>query len=250
MPRKDPNTLPAVAGTVERLVPGPKGEAEGLVLTDPAGRSRLVRFPPHLAREVEALVRPGEFVAVRGENEGEAGPIAAAALTAADGRAVVDRGPKAHGKPPKHERPAPQRREDALVAGRVRLTLTAPKGEPHGAILEDGTVVRLGPKEAERFADLLRPGARLAARGPAIGTAHGTVLEAEELGPDPEGPAAGEAAEATARRRRARGTAGLTPTGRLWRSAPWTRRSDRSTSSTSSWPTCGTGSGPTSPSTS
>src|SRR5438128_11472003 len=61
MPRKDPNTLPAVAGTVERLVPGPKGEAEGLVLTDPAGRSRLVRFPPHLARKVEALVRPGEF---------------------------------------------------------------------------------------------------------------------------------------------------------------------------------------------
>jgi hypothetical protein len=184
MPRKDPNTLPAVAGTVERLVPGPKGEAEGLVLTDPAGRSRLVRFPPHLAREVEALVRPGEFVAVRGETAGEAGPIAAAALTAADGRAVVDRGPKAHGKPPKHERPAPQRREDALVAGRVRLTLTAPKAEPRGAILADGTVVRLGPKEAERFADLLRPGARLAARGRAIGTAHGTVLEAEELGPD------------------------------------------------------------------
>src|SRR3954452_20221095 len=107
MPRKDPNTLPTVAGTVERLVPGPKGEAEGLVLTDPAGRSRLVRFPPHLAREVEVLVRPGDFVAARGEPGGKGGPSAAGALTAADGRAVVDRAPKAHGKPPKHERPAP-----------------------------------------------------------------------------------------------------------------------------------------------
>ena len=186
MPHQDPNTLPATAGTVERLVPGPKGEVEGLVLTDPEGRSRLVRFPPHLAREVEALVGPGAFVSVRGETAGEAGPIAAAALTAADGRAVVDRGPKAHAGPPRQGRPAPRRREDAEVTARVRLTLTAPKGEPHGAILEDGTVVRLGPKEAERFADLLRPGARLAARGPAIGTAHGTVLEAEGLGPDPE----------------------------------------------------------------
>ena len=34
-------------------------------------------------------------------------------------------------------------------------------------------------------------------------------MEAEELGPDTEEPAAGEAAEATARRGRARGTAGL-----------------------------------------
>src|SRR3954452_9832551 len=110
MPRKDPNTLPAVAGPVAHLVPGPKGEAEGLGLTDPAGRSRLVRFPPPLAREVEALVCPGGFLAGGGDTEGVSGPIAAAALTAADGRAVVDRGPKAHGRPPKHERPAPQRR--------------------------------------------------------------------------------------------------------------------------------------------
>src|SRR3954454_15052329 len=123
MPRKDPNTLPAVAGTVERLVPGPKGEAEGRVLTDPAGRSRLVRFPPHLAREVEVLVRPGEFVAVRGETDGKAGATAGAALTPAEPRPAAPRRRRARGGCPGAE--GARKAAEARAAGPA-----APGGHP------------------------------------------------------------------------------------------------------------------------
>jgi hypothetical protein len=45
------------------------------------------------------------------------------------------------------------------------MSLFGPKGELRGALLEDGNLVRLGPKEANHVANLLRPRAALAAGG-------------------------------------------------------------------------------------
>ena len=47
-------------------------------------------------------------------------------------------------------------REKMEAEGRVRLSLFGPKGELRGALLADGTVVRLGPKEAEHVAKLVK----------------------------------------------------------------------------------------------
>ena len=55
-----------------------------------------------------------------------------------------------------------------------------------GALLSDGTVLRIGPKEAEQFAALLAPGAKLAARGDGLTTKHGRVIHTLEIGPDPD----------------------------------------------------------------
>jgi hypothetical protein len=66
----------------------------------------------------------------------------------------------------------------------VRLSLYAPKGELRGAILEDGSIVRIAPKEADRFAELLQPGASLAVRGEGIETPYGRVVESREIGSD------------------------------------------------------------------
>jgi hypothetical protein len=63
------------------------------------------------------------------------------------------------------------------------MTLHGPHGEVNGALLEDGTVLRLPPPEADRFADLLQPGEALVAEGDGLANILGKVLEVRQLGP-------------------------------------------------------------------
>jgi hypothetical protein len=53
-----------------------------------------------------------------------------------------------------------------------------------GALLQDGTVIRIGAKEAASIPELLCPGASVAVRGEGLRTKHGRVIAAEEIGPD------------------------------------------------------------------
>jgi hypothetical protein len=57
------------------------------------------------------------------------------------------------------------KRQKLDTRGTVRLSLFDPKGRLRGALLDDGTVLRVDPKEAARFADLLEPAAAIEARG-------------------------------------------------------------------------------------
>jgi len=87
---------------------------------------------------------------------------------------------------PDHAREHPKVKHEPMRAdGTVQLSLFGPKGELRGALLSDGTVLRVGPKEAERVAALLAPGAKLTARGDGVQTRYGRVSHAFELGPDP-----------------------------------------------------------------
>jgi hypothetical protein len=65
------------------------------------------------------------------------------------------------------------------------MSLFGPKGELRGALLENGDVIRVGPKEAARIDTLLRPGSPLAACGEGLESAHGRVVSAAEIGLDP-----------------------------------------------------------------
>jgi hypothetical protein len=69
------------------------------------------------------------------------------------------------------------------VSGTVTRVLTGPRGEANGVLLDDGTVVRFPPHVGEAFADLVRPGARLAAQGYGSSGPAGTAIEAVALGP-------------------------------------------------------------------
>ena len=62
------------------------------------------------------------------------------------------------------------------------MTLHGPRGEVNGALLDDGTILRLPPPEAYRFAALLQPGQLLIAEGIGITNAIGRVIEVQELG--------------------------------------------------------------------
>jgi hypothetical protein len=175
----DPDSLPETSGTLERFVLNGHGEIDGLVIANGSDDATLVHVPPHLGAEIEAAFHPGEAVRVRGVRPRGTRMIAAVALFSADGRAVVDQGPHGRKKHPK----APCQPKSA-VAGVVRLSLHAPKGELRGALLQDGSVVRIGAKEAQRFAELFQPGAAVAVRGDGLETPYGRVVEGREIGSD------------------------------------------------------------------
>src|SRR5206468_2018937 len=110
--------------------------------------------------------------------------VQAASITdEATGRTVVDDGPPgsrrgSEGRPPSAVSPG----SPAAVQGRVRMSLHGPQGDVNGALLDDGTVLRLPPPEADRFATLLRPGQALVAAGTEVVTVIGKVLEVQQIG--------------------------------------------------------------------
>jgi hypothetical protein len=81
--------------------------------------------------------------------------------------------------------PGPRDAQQALSAmGRIKAQLHGPRGELNGALLEDGTIVRLPPPDAERLASTLAPGAAITVQGDGFGGPLGRVIEARSIGPD------------------------------------------------------------------
>jgi hypothetical protein len=171
-PAFDTAQFPETHGIVQRYTLSPRGDVEGLILRD----GTQVQFPPHLGSQLVFAARPGEAVTVRGLRALSAPMVAAVWLrNDATGSEVVDAGGPPH------------RQEASLeAAGQVQTVLRGRQGEVNGAILADGTTVRLPPDRAERFAELLRPGATLAVRGQGRSTVFGTVIEAQAIGPNPQ----------------------------------------------------------------
>jgi len=178
----DHDFLPDIGGAVERFIVNRHGDVDGLILMYEPDRFLFVHLPPHLGPEITSAVAQGDAVRVRGLRPRGADMVAAVAVIASDGRLILDKGPddKNERKPqPRHEKV-----KKVEVEGVVRMSLFGPKGELRGALLEDGNLVRLDPKEAARVANLLRPGAALAARGEGFEFAHRNVVAAGEIGPD------------------------------------------------------------------
>jgi hypothetical protein len=184
----DAAQLPETKGTVRQYTLTPRGDVDGFILTD----GTEVKVPKHLSTQLVYAVRPGDAVTVRGLKAFALPLIDAGTITNdATGAMIVDNGP-----------PGPDRWGSATtIAGKVSATLHGPRGEVNGAILENGTILRLGPREAAYQSALLQPGQTLAARGVSTTTVLGTVMEVEaigaspnqlmEIGPPPGGPGRG-----------------------------------------------------------
>jgi len=175
----DPDHLPQTVGNVVQFTQNPKGELDGLILD----RDRQVHFPPHLGRKVAKTIAIGDKIHVRGIRPRGATVIAAVSLGKSHGTEIIDNGPDAE----KQRKPPRSKSSATKISGNVRLPLHGPMGELWGALLEDGTVVRLGPKEARQKAKQLTLGARFAAQGTAMETEHGRVVV---IGPAHHAPAA------------------------------------------------------------
>jgi hypothetical protein len=177
-PVYDPSGLPVTKGTVARYSLTPRGDVDGLILGD----GTEVHLPPHLGTQLVYAVRPGDAVTVRGLRALRLPLVSALSVTNdATGATVVDNGPP---PPPGKRGPREAAGASELSAqGRVQAVLHGPRGEANGALLDDGTELRLPPPEAERLADLLAPGKTLAARGPGLSSPLGTVIEVRRIGP-------------------------------------------------------------------
>lgn len=173
-PFYDLQQLPATRGTVFRYTLTPRGDADGLILAD----GTEVHFPPHLSTQLVYAIKPGDAVTVRGLKALNSPLIAAIAITnVATSNTVVDSGP---GEGPG---PGPRGARQAMsLQGQVQMSLHGPRGELDGAMLEDGTILRLPPPEAERFTVLLMPGQTIAAQGEGLTTAMGRVVEVQAIG--------------------------------------------------------------------
>jgi len=169
----DPDALPETTGAINAVIHDAQGQVDGLVLDG----DRFVHVPPHMAQALGARrLRPGVAVSVRGVKPRRADMVVAVSLCV-DGRCVEDDedGPEAHEPPP------PPATLPADIVGEVRLTLHAPRGEVCGALLEDGTVVRVWPRHNEALAEYFEPGRRIEVWGPAFRKAGARVVDVDHV---------------------------------------------------------------------
>src|SRR5260370_21410154 len=177
-PLYDPQQLPTQRGQVQQFTLTPRGDIDGLILTD----GTEVKTPPHLSTEMAYSVKPGDTVTIHGLHAAALPLVQAVSITdEATGRTVVDIGPPGPGRAP-GAGPAAPIPDLTQVQGRVRMALHGPRGDVNRALLEDGTVLRLPPPEAERFSTLLQPGQNLVAEGAVLANSIGKVLEVRQLG--------------------------------------------------------------------
>jgi hypothetical protein len=185
-PVYNPDQLPMQRGQVQQFTLTPRGDIDGLILTD----GTEVVLPPHLSTQIAYAIKPGDTVLIHGLHAAALPLIQAVSITDdVSGRTVVDNGPPAPGPGPA---PPPPAAPDAgpsapipglsEIQGRVRMVLHGPRGDVNGALLEDGTVLRVPPPEADRFASLLQPGRSLVAEGDELTSAIGKVVAVRQLG--------------------------------------------------------------------
>jgi hypothetical protein len=166
----DTAQLPESRGTVKQYTLAPRGEVDGLILND----GTEVHIPKHLSAQLVFTVRPGDDVSIRGLRARGLSMIDASSVTNMNtGKTVVDNGREFRGP-------------DQTVSGRISVVLHGRRGEVNGALLEDGTVLRMPPPEAERFASSLQTGQPVSVRGDILSTALGRVIDVQAIGSSPE----------------------------------------------------------------
>ena len=170
----DPECLVETRGVVSRFLLNAHGELDGLIL----GNARQVHFPPHMSRQVARYIGIGEKVRVRGVKPRAADIVAAVQLTSSAGVNILDEGP--HHGPQKHEKPRVERRP-MIATGEVKLSLYGPKGELRGALLADGTSVRMPAHAAEVLAQYLEPGRYIQVWGHGVKNKYGKTIEVDDI---------------------------------------------------------------------
>src|SRR5260370_12164577 len=112
-PLYDPQQLPTQRGQVQQFTLTPRGDIDGLILTD----GTEVKTPPHLSTEMAYSVKPGDTVTIHGLHAAALPLVQAVSITdEATGRTVVDNHPPGPGRRPGPP-PPPAPRSTAPTAG-------------------------------------------------------------------------------------------------------------------------------------
>ncbi|WP_295970937.1 hypothetical protein [uncultured Xanthomonas sp.] len=176
----DPDSLPETRGTLARFLLNPKADVDGLLFDD----GTEVHTPPHLSAQLLKALRPGAGLGVRGLKPRGADVLVALAVDPDGSARIVDGGPHAGPHTPKPKPPAKHKpAQDAVRhAGTIARLLHGPHGQVHGALLEDGLIVRFPPHAVPESARWLAAGKPLVAQGELLESALGQVLHAQALG--------------------------------------------------------------------
>lgn len=176
-PSGQSNTV--VEGTVVQYLMNHHGDVDGLLLSD----GTQVHLPPHMAKDLVALVKPNDPVNVQGyRNVG--GPVMEAPIitNTETGQSLVEREPSPLDGPIMPPSVRDLFLTERHAEGIVRNLLYGPRGEVNGAVLEDHTIVRIPPHVAYQLAKLLQLGQSISAIGYGTENEYGRVIEATAIG--------------------------------------------------------------------
>lgn len=171
-------SVPAIKGTVAQYTLTPRGDVDGFILQD----GTEVHLPPHLSALLVYTVKPGDAVTIHGLKAAAVPMVQAMSVSNdATGKTVTDNGPPGRGPGMRGPREMGQLMQ---VQGKVKEQLHGPRGDLNGVLLDDGTIVRLPPPEAQRLATELAPGQTIYASGNGVSNALGKVVAARSIGPN------------------------------------------------------------------
>jgi hypothetical protein len=144
-----------------------------------------VHLPPHLTTQLVSTVRPGDPVSIRGYRATTVPLVVGVSITdTRSGATVIDTGPPPPGLQPPPPPPgmAAPGAQLVTVQGKVLQPLHGPAGDVNGALLADGTIVRMPPPAAWQLASLLVAGRTLTVEGFGVATPWGRVIDAQAVG--------------------------------------------------------------------
>ena len=177
-PFYDPAQLPSFNGKVQQFTLSPRGEIDGLILSD----GTEVKTPPQLSTSIAYTIRPGDTVTIHGLRAAAIPLLQATSIAdRTSGRTIVDVG---RGTGPDGPRPLSGTDASGMaeVRGAVRMSLHGARGEINGVLLADGTVLRLPPEAASNMGSLLQPGRVVVAQGNELSNPIGRVFAVRAIG--------------------------------------------------------------------
>ncbi|HEY0746544.1 MAG TPA: hypothetical protein VGD63_07590 [Steroidobacteraceae bacterium] len=194
----DPAQLPTVRGVITQFTLIPRGSTDGFFLDN----GTQVLAVPLFSADLIKTLHSGDAVTIYGlKATGDKALVMALIVIDDQSNQSVLLGDiplqLAMGQVPHHEHP-PAGHDSATPSsttaptpasapramhGRVKLPIYGPRGDVSGALLDDGTVLRVASTEGARVAPFLRAGSVVWARGLASESPLGKLLLVEAIGP-------------------------------------------------------------------
>lgn len=172
----DLSPLPVLTGNVAQYLPTPRGDVEGLLLTN----GTQVLLSPEMGLQVVSYVKPGDNISIRALKGRNLPFVRAFSIVDNHGRRVIESGqPLRHTH---HVAVGP----DLVTQGTIKQPLYNMQGELNGALLTNGVVVKISPIKALELSRFLKRGQPLYARGTGSVTTLGEAIQAKEVGPSPK----------------------------------------------------------------
>ena len=168
---------PVADGIVDRYLLNPRGDVNGLLLRDGSQMHITLRAGQDLIKSIQ----PGDHVRVHGRRASDTPLVKPDVIVnVTDGTSFTVPYRLDLPMPPREERPAVT---EMNAAGTIRVLLYDPlKDIVNGALLSDGTQVRLPPDVGENFHASLHKDMDVEVRGYGTATPYGSALEVTAIG--------------------------------------------------------------------